>query len=334
MSFVRDHYECYDAPAPGRPAAPRHRRHTVPPAARPRARHPLGGLRAAPSARSSSGLGVTRVVAWARCRWRCRTPGRSRSPTHANRPELIPGAQPVARRAARSRAAPSRCSRCGWGSGATTCWASSRTSRTTSPSSTTPGAAASCSSTSSSAGRLTIDLTELHGAAEERETEIDALPRRQRGGRRRGRRPWSSSTTPSSAPRSPAPACWPRTSRCPPARRSARQFEQFLAGLDAQTADRTSPDSEVDSCPVAADLLDLLDLEDLDVDLFRGASPTPGGSGSSAGRWPPRRWSPGPHRGRRSSSLALAPLLLPAARRHGGADHLRRRADPRRPLVR
>ena len=31
---------------------------------------------------------------WAPYRWRCRTPGRSRSPTHANRPELLTGESP------------------------------------------------------------------------------------------------------------------------------------------------------------------------------------------------------------------------------------------------
>ena len=48
-----------------------------------------------------------------------------------------------------SRPAPRPCSRCGWGSGATTRWASSRTSRTTSPSSTTRLRRSRCSSTSS-----------------------------------------------------------------------------------------------------------------------------------------------------------------------------------------
>ena len=42
---------------PGRPAAPRRRRHAVPAAPRARARHPLGGLLRGRSARSSSGSG-------------------------------------------------------------------------------------------------------------------------------------------------------------------------------------------------------------------------------------------------------------------------------------
>ena len=69
------------------------------------------------------------------------------------------------------------------------------------------------------------------------------LPRRQRGGRRRRRPRSSSSTTRSTGPRRPGAACSPRTSRCRPARRSAQQFEQFLAGLDGPTttgADRMS----------------------------------------------------------------------------------------------
>ena len=60
------------------------------------------------------------------------------------------------------------------------------------------------------------------------------------------------------------------------------------------------------------------------------SSPTPCGSGSTAARSPRRRWSPPYALGRPGLPRALAALLLPAARRLQGADHLRRRADPRR----
>ena len=94
MSFVRDHYESYDAPRLVVRLLARRRRHAVPPAARPRAGQPLGGVRRAPSARSSSASASPGSSGWARCRWRCRTPGRSRSPHHANNPELIAGDSP------------------------------------------------------------------------------------------------------------------------------------------------------------------------------------------------------------------------------------------------
>ena len=81
------------------------------------------------------------------------------------------------------------------------------------------------------------------------------------------------------------------------------------------------------------ELVDLLDLERLDGDLFRGKQPEsaarprvrrPGGRPGADGRHPD-----GPGRLRR----ALAALLLPARRRLLRADRVRRRADPRRPVV-
>ena len=65
------------------------------------------------------------------------------------------------------------------------------------------------------------------------------LPRRQRGGRRRGRARWSGSTTRSSAPRSPAPACSPRDQPLPTGEEIGQQFEQFLAGLDGTDDDQS-----------------------------------------------------------------------------------------------
>ena len=140
---------------------------------------------------------------------------------HANRPELRPRREPVAGRAARSRRARRRCSRCGWGSGATTRWASSPTSRTTWPRWSTPRPRSSL-----------LEHLELGGHAHHRPRRAARggrdhrgrgrpLPRDQRRGRRGRARRSSSSTTPSARPRQPAAACSPTTSRCRPARRSA-----------------------------------------------------------------------------------------------------------------
>ena len=136
MSFVRDHYEAYDAPrlvvrllrdTGGTPYLLLHG---------PRARQPLGGVRP----RGARGGRALR-----------RHPGREHGlgadggaahpadRDHPPRQPPRPAAAARARGAAScgSRPAPRRCWRCGWGSGATTRWASSRTSRTTSRSSTT-----------------------------------------------------------------------------------------------------------------------------------------------------------------------------------------------------
>ena len=80
------------------------------------------------------------------------------------------------------------------------------------------------------------------------------------------------------------------------------------------------------------DLIDLLDLEQLEVNLFRGREPRRGpparvrraGRGAGARR---RR----PHR--RPRARALAARVLPAARRPADPDHLRRRPHPRRPQL-
>ena len=77
----------------------------------------------------------------------------------------------------------------------------------------------------------------------------------------------------------------------------------------------------------------LLDLEQLEVNLFRGVSPDEDraarlrrpGRGAGAGRR-------GPH-GRPRPPGALAARVLPAARRPDGPDRLRRRPHPRRPQL-
>ena len=86
------------------------------------------------------------------------------------------------------------------------------------------------------AGRLTIDLTELHELARGARDRDRALPVLQRGGGRGGRRRWSSSTTPSSGPRSRGRACSPTTSRCRPARRSAGSSSSSWPASTPRTA--------------------------------------------------------------------------------------------------
>ncbi len=90
---------------------------------------------------------------------------------HANDTALLSG---TVRGAAScgSRRAPRHCSRSGWGSGATTRWASSRTSRTTSRSWTTRWPRRSSLEHVERAGRLTIDISGLRAEAEDREAEI------------------------------------------------------------------------------------------------------------------------------------------------------------------
>ena len=114
-----------------------------------------------------------------------------------------------------------------------------------------------------------------------------------------------------------------------------QQFEQFLAGLDAQDGQRHQR----------------LRTRPLTDPARRGGPAAPARPRDPRRRPLPRRpaaLGPGPglrRSGGRAGArggdpqrgpgvrAALLPLLLPAARRLRGADHLRRRADPRRPLV-
>ena len=86
--------------------------------------------------------------------------------------------------------------------------------------------------------------------------------------------------------------------------------------------------------PARSSCVGLLDLEDLDVDLFRGRQPDSTAPRVYGGQVAAQSLIAGPRTVARRLPRALAALLLPAARRLPGADHLRRRADPRRPLVR
>ncbi len=159
------------------------------------------------------------------------------------------------------------------------------------------------------------------------------LPRRQRGGRRgrhgaraavrrvhprRGERQQPAGRRPAAADRRgdrPAVRAVPRRAR--PAGQPERQPE----GRPRMPAS-------------ADELVELLDIERLDVDLFRGRQPETDRQRVFGGQVAAQALIAGDPHGRRGPSRALAALLLPAAGRHGGADHLRRRADPRRPLVR
>ena len=106
-----------------------------------------------------------------------------------------------------------------------------------------------------------------------------------------------------------------------------RQFEQFLAGLDAPEGDSLMPSS-------AAELVELLDIETLDTDLFRGRSPDTDRQRVFGGQVAAQALIAGDPDRRRGPRRALDARLLPAPGRHDDPDHLRRRADPRRPLVR
>ena len=128
------------------------------------------------------------------------------------------------------------------------------------------------------AGRLTIDLTELHELARERETRDRALPVLQRGGRRGGPGAGAAVRRLRAGRGAPARACSPTTSRCRPARRSAGSSSSSWPASTPRTATTpTSPgatrERRVSDASAVADLLNLLDLETLDEDLYRGAQP-------------------------------------------------------------
>ena len=158
-----------------------------------------------------------------------------------------------------SRRAPRRCSSCGWGSGATTRWASSRTSRTTSPSWSTPAPSAALLEHVERAGRL------------------DHRPHRRCAPRPRSARPRSPATSPPT--RRSARSCTALEQQydaftraeesgssllagdqpLPTGEEIGLQFEQFLAGLDRPDGRQARAD---DLMPASADeLVELLDIE-------------------------------------------------------------------------
>ena len=247
------------------------------------ARGPRGGRAAAGDAGSSR---------WARCRWRCRTPGRSRSPRTPTAPSSC---RAPARGAAScgSRAARSRCSRSGWGSGATTMLGfvahiPHYLAQLDYPQGL--GRAARAGRARRAADHRPHRPAQAWPRSARRRSPATSPPTR-RSARWSPRS--SGSTTRSSGPRSPGRACSPTTSRCRPATRSAGQFEQFLAGLDGPDADpgraglmaegptRTSRTSSRCSTSRTSTSTSTA-----------AASRTRRAPGSTAARWPRRRWWP------------------------------------------
>ena len=180
-------------------------------------------------------------------------------------------------------------------------------------------------------GRLTIDLTVLRAAAEEREAEIsrylddnaevaevvagleqqyDAFQQAEEAG---------ASLLATGEP-------------LPTGEEIGLQFEQFLAGLDQPDPDAGGPtaDGTTEVPASAAELVELLDLEQLDLDLFRGRQPDTdrqrvfGGQVAAQALMAAMRTVDVEHTVHSLHSY----FLLPG--RHLGADRLRRGADPRR----
>ena len=333
MSFVRDHYESYDAP-----------RLVV------RLLHDSGGTpylllhgpepdnRWEAFARAVrevlERLGVTRVVAMGSVPMAVPHTRPIAITPHANRPELVPGASPWRGELRIPSSAQSLLEvRLGeWGHDMLGFVAHIPHYLAQLD---YPKAAAVLLEQVELAGRLTIDLTELHELARERETEIerylssneevgevvealeqqyDAFERAEGSG---------ASLLADDEP-------------LPTGEEIGRQFEQFLAGLDTQ--DGNDPNESGAGLTrerrlAVADLLQPARPRDARRRPLprrpAAVGPGPGlrragGRAGAGGRHPQRRPGVRP---------ALVPLLLPAARRLRGADHLRRAADPGRPLV-
>ena len=321
VAFVRDHYEGYEAPAPGRPRAARRRRAAVPPAAA--VPSPTSAGRASPRAVREvvERFDVRRVVEPGR-----RPDGRAAHPAdrgHPARqpPELLTGREPVARRAARARQRPVAAGDPAGGVGPRRPGLSSRTSRTTSRrwSTRRPRSCCSSSSSSAAASRSTSpSCARRPRSPRPRSTNYLAVARRRQRGRAR-----------------------PRAAvRRLPRRRGVRQpsllaaDEPLPTGEEIGAAVRAVPrrarrrrgPRSADGRALPTSSSSCSSWRTLDVDLFRGrqadtVAPArlrwPGGRAVRRGRHP---------HGRGRLRHALAALLLPAPRRHGRADHLRRRA--------
>ena len=130
------------------------------------------------------------------------------------------------------------------------------------------------------AGRLTIDLTELRSLAEEREAEIASYLADNDEVREVVAGTGVAVRRVRTLPRVPAPACSQTTSRCRPATRSVCRSSSSWPGWRPRAAPTPGRRRTRDPCGRARqlddavrDLVALLDLEDLDVDLFRGAQP-------------------------------------------------------------
>ena len=156
------------------------------------------------------------------------------------------------------------------------------------------------------------------------------VPREQhRGGRGGGGAPGAGVRRVSArASRSPATAAPRRRIEPPPDGRGDR-----AASSSSSWPASTPPRATSDAVVLTAELVETLDLETLEDGLYRGRQPETSlqrvFGGQVAGQALAatiRTVEPGRIR-------ALAARLLPAPRRHGGADRLRRREHPRRPLV-
>ena len=328
MSFVRDHYEAYDAPRLVVRLLTDTARHAVPAPAGTGARQPVGGVlpggargrravRGHPGRRDGRGAD-----------------GGAAHPTdrdHAPRQPARAGdrREPVARRAAGPEQRPVAAGGAAGGVGPRHVGFVAHIPHYLAQLDY-PNAAAALLEQVELAGRLTIDLDRAARAGRRARDRDRALPLVQRGGRRGGGRRWSSSTTPSSAPRRRAPACSPPTSRCRPARRSASSSSSSSPASDDDRLERAGLRCRTDAVrPGRA----ARPGEDRRRPLPRRSSRRRPGRSCTAGRSPRRRWWPASRTVDRRVRRALAALLLPAARRLLGADHLRRRAPARRPLV-
>ena len=119
-----------------------------------------------------------------------------------------------------------------------------------------------------------------------------------------------------------------------------QQFEQFLAGLDGPDPDPGVPGPtrlrarRTDRAGIAKELVDLLDLEQIDLNLFRGRQPDTDRQRVFGGQVAAQALIAAIRTIDEDYLAALDALLLPAAGRHLRPDRLRRRAAARRSLVR
>ena len=240
MSFVRDHYEQYDAPRLLVRAAPRLRRHAVPAAARTRAGQPLGGVLRRVRERSSSGSASPAWSASAPCRWPSRTP--DRSPSRRTPQRRAPHRRSPWRGELRipSSAQSLLELRLGdWGHDALGFVAHVPHYLAQLD---YPPAAIALLEAVELGGRLTVDLSALREEGDERELEISRYLA--------GNSEVSEVVTALEqqydtfrAPRRAGSSLLAEDQPLPTGEEIGRQFEQFLAGLDGQTADRQLDDS-------------------------------------------------------------------------------------------
>ena len=101
----------------------------------------------------------------------------------------------------------------------------------------------------------------------------------------------------------------------------------------AQVGSPSQADGVVTGQAALDELVALLDLEQLELNLFRGVSPPHSPTRVFGGQVAGQALVAAGRTVRAGPGRALAALVLPAAGRPAGADRLRRRAGPRRPVV-